>query len=97
MRVLVVTESFLPSANGVTTSVLRVLDHLRSRGHDALVVCPGPAPDTYAGFPVHAVPSVPVRGAPRSGCIRMHHRGCISREGKVTPGPQATPAHASLD
>ena len=58
------TESFLPSANGVTTSVLRVLDHLRSRGHDAVVVCPGPAPASYAGFPVQTVPSVPVRGFP---------------------------------
>ncbi len=64
MRVLLVTESFLPSANGVTTSVLRVLDHLRSRGHDALVVCPGPAPASYAGFPVQEVASVPVRGFP---------------------------------
>ncbi len=59
-----VTESFLPSANGVTTSVLRVLDHLRARGHEALVVCPGPAPGSYAGFEVVEVPSVPVRGFP---------------------------------
>ncbi len=64
MRVLLVTESFLPSANGVTTSVLRVLDHLRERGHEALVVCPGPAPSTYAGFEVVEVPSVAVRGFP---------------------------------
>jgi phosphatidylinositol alpha 1,6-mannosyltransferase len=62
VRVAVVTESFLPSANGVTTSVLRVLDHLRARGHDAVVVCPGPAPATYAGFAVRTLPSVPVRG-----------------------------------
>lgn len=58
MRVLIVTESFLPSANGVTTSVLRVLDHLAARGHDALVVCPGPAPSSYAGFPVVTVPAM---------------------------------------
>lgn len=62
MRVAVVTESFLPSANGVTTSVLRVLDHLRDRGHEAVVVCPGPAPASYAGFAVRTLPSVPVRG-----------------------------------
>ncbi|WP_127127166.1 glycosyltransferase family 1 protein [Georgenia sp. SYP-B2076] len=62
MRVLVVTESFLPSANGVTTSVLRVLDHLAARGHEALVVCPGPAPSTYAGFPVVEVPAITYRG-----------------------------------
>ncbi|MPV39142.1 glycosyltransferase family 4 protein [Georgenia subflava] len=62
MRVAVVTESFLPSANGVTTSVLRVLDHLAAHGHQAVVVCPGPAPQTYAGFPVVAVPAFTYRG-----------------------------------
>ncbi|NCD19840.1 MAG: glycosyltransferase family 1 protein [Actinobacteria bacterium] len=62
MRVLLVTESFLPAANGVTTSVLRVLDHLAARGHDALVVCPGPAPSSYAGFPVVAVPAMTWHG-----------------------------------
>lgn len=56
------TESFLPSANGVTTSVLRVLDHLSARGHEAMVVCPGPAPAHYRGFPVRQVPSFNYRG-----------------------------------
>jgi len=58
VRIVIVTESFLPSANGVTTSVLRVLDHLSARGHNALVVCPGPAPSSYAGFPVVTVPAM---------------------------------------
>jgi phosphatidylinositol alpha 1,6-mannosyltransferase len=62
VRVAIVTESFLPSANGVTTSVLRVLDHLAARGHQVVVVCPAPAPPTYAGFPVVAVPAVSYRG-----------------------------------
>jgi phosphatidylinositol alpha 1,6-mannosyltransferase len=57
-----VTESFLPAANGVTTSVLRVLDHLAARGHEAVVVCPGPAPRGYAGFPVVQAPSFSYRG-----------------------------------
>ena len=62
VRVAVVTESFLPAANGVTTSVLRVLDHLAARGHEAVVVCPGPAPGAYAGFPVVEVPAFSYRG-----------------------------------
>ncbi|UFU01758.1 glycosyltransferase family 1 protein [Ruania suaedae] len=62
MRVAVVTESFLPSLNGVTTSVLRVLDHLAQQQHEAIVVCPGPAPREYAGFPVHPVPALDYRG-----------------------------------
>lgn len=51
LRVLVVTESFLPQVNGVTGSVRRVLEHLEAEGQEALLVAPtGPA--TYAGFPV---------------------------------------------
>lgn len=61
MRIAIVTESFLPSLNGVTTSVCRVLDCLRVRGHEAVVIAPSPAPREYHGFPVRGVTSVPVR------------------------------------
>lgn len=62
MRIAIVTESFLPTLNGVTTSVCRVLDSLAAAGgHDALVICPSPAPTSYRGFAVRTVPSVTVR------------------------------------
>ena len=62
MRILVVTESFLPTVNGVTNSVCKVLEHHRLRGHDALVVVPSAgSPSSYAGFPVVEVPALGYR------------------------------------
>jgi phosphatidylinositol alpha 1,6-mannosyltransferase len=60
VKIGIVTESFLPSINGVTNSVLRILEHFRDRGHDAVVVAPGDGPTEYAGAPVVRVPAVPL-------------------------------------
>jgi len=64
LRIALVTESFLPQINGVTNSVLRILEHLASEGHEALVIAPESVdgPDTYAGFRVKRVPSIEVKG-----------------------------------
>ncbi|WIB35309.1 glycosyltransferase [Curtobacterium sp. MCJR17_043] len=68
------TESFLPTLNGVTTSVLAVLEHLRRRGHRAVVIAPdtpGPAAwrsrseqERHLGFDVHRIPAVAYRQFP---------------------------------
>lgn len=62
LRVLVVAESFLPMVNGVAGSVCRVVEHVTAAGHDAVIVAPGPGPDSYAGVPVHRVRSVGLPG-----------------------------------
>jgi phosphatidylinositol alpha 1,6-mannosyltransferase len=65
MRVVVVSESFLPTVNGVTNSVKKVLDHLAANGHEAIVIVPAAgAPKEYAGFRVHEVPALAYRQFP---------------------------------
>lgn len=64
-RVAIVTESFLPTVNGVTTSVCRVLDRLVETGREAIVITPRcGAPVHYRGVPVHEVPSFAYRQFP---------------------------------
>ena len=58
MRVALVTESFLPSLNGVTTSVLRVSDTLLERGHELLIIAPTSPYRSYRGARVVTTPHV---------------------------------------
>ncbi|BCW81918.1 MULTISPECIES: glycosyltransferase family 4 protein [Micrococcaceae] len=66
MRIAIVAESFLPLMNGVTHSILRVLDHLQERGDEVLVIAPsghdGEAAGRVKGAEVHRLPAVPLAG-----------------------------------
>jgi phosphatidylinositol alpha 1,6-mannosyltransferase len=75
LRVAIVTESFLPSVNGVTNSILRILDTFKQQGHEALIIAPtkpnangsNSAEIThthYLGFEVIKTASVPVMQFP---------------------------------
>ena len=84
MRIAIVAESFLPNVNGVSNSVLRVLEHLRRTEHEALVIAPDnprgePRADRlHDGVRVHRVParmfpavtSLPL-GVPRPEVLRV--------------------------
>lgn len=69
MKIAIVAESFLPSMNGVTHSVLQILDHLSAHGHRAEVIAAAAhdAPSGYqppVGPPVriHRLPAVALPG-----------------------------------
>ena len=58
---VVVTESFLPSLNGVTNSVLRILDTFKQRGIKALIIAPTAPSPKYLGFDVIQTASFPLK------------------------------------
>lgn len=65
VKVAIVAESFLPEMNGVTHSLLKILQFLASRGDEVLVIAPSTpedAPGTVEGAAVHRLPAIPVTG-----------------------------------
>lgn len=63
MRIALVTEAFLPQVNGVTNSVLRLLEFAKAQGHDVLIIAPESegAPSEYLGYKIKHVPSISMK------------------------------------
>ena len=57
-RVAIVTESFLPQLNGVTGSVVRVLETLKQRELEAIVIAPTSESPKHLGYEVVTTPSL---------------------------------------
>lgn len=62
MRIAIVTESFLPTVNGVTNSVARVTEQLEAAGHEVLIVAPGKGPERFSDSRVVRTAAVPLPG-----------------------------------
>lgn len=63
-KIAIVTESFLPQINGVTNSVLRILETFKQREIDAMVIAPTSETAHHLGFAIHTVPSVEIKSFP---------------------------------
>jgi len=77
MRIAIVAESFLPAINGVTNSILRVIEHMTSRGHEVTVIAPSPGVTAYGKARIIRVPSF---GFPRYPELRIGHSRDFVRE-----------------
>ena len=66
MRVAIISETFLPKVDGIVKVACLLLDHLRARGIEALVIAPryGDVP-RYKDVPIRSLPSLSFRSIPR--------------------------------
>ncbi|WP_159604285.1 glycosyltransferase family 4 protein, partial [Agromyces humi] len=95
MKVALLAESFLPHMNGVTHSLLQVLQHLERRGHEAVVIAPrsGPIDRTLHGAHAVLLPSVPLPSYPdvRITLGSVHRLSAVLREHDVDVMHLASP------
>lgn len=111
MKVAIVSESFLPQTNGVVNSVLRVIEHLVSRGDQVLVICPDAredVPTEVLGAQVRSVSSWSLpgyadvrvstgRSAPVEALLRDFEPDVVHLASPFVLGWRATLAARTLD
>lgn len=59
LRIVLITETFLPKIDGIVTRLCHTIRHLRDAGHSVLIVAPRGVSD-FEGVPVHGVPGFPL-------------------------------------
>lgn len=60
LRIAIVSETFLPQANGVVTRLCQALAHLRAGGDEVLLIVPEGGRAEHAGVRVHGVAGFPL-------------------------------------
>ncbi len=76
VKVALVAESFLPHSNGVTNSLLRVIEHLTERGHEAMVIAPeSKRAEGPARYGIASITRMPSMGWPGYRDVRVNLGG----------------------
>ncbi|KLT45009.1 UDP-Glycosyltransferase/glycogen phosphorylase [Cutaneotrichosporon oleaginosum] len=60
LRIVIVTENFLPKVDGVTRTLARLLEHLEREGHQCMLLGPGTGMSHYASHPLVGTAGVPL-------------------------------------
>ncbi|WVW82623.1 hypothetical protein I302_104634 [Kwoniella bestiolae CBS 10118] len=60
LRIVIVTENFLPKVDGVTRTLSRLLEHLQSQGHECILLGPSSNISTYASHPLVGTLGIPL-------------------------------------
>ncbi|KAK8866179.1 hypothetical protein IAR55_001330 [Kwoniella newhampshirensis] len=60
LRIVIVTENFLPKVDGVTRTLSRLLEHLHASGHKCMLLGPSSALTHYASHPLVGTLGIPL-------------------------------------
>ncbi len=59
MKIALVTETFLPSTDGIVVRLTKAVDYMLAQGHEVIVIAPdvGDVPEDYRGAKIYALPA----------------------------------------
>lgn len=60
LRIMLVTENFLPKVDGVTRTLAKLLEHLEREGHECMVLGPETGMSHYASHPLVGTAGIPL-------------------------------------